>query len=120
MAVTNNIDNRVLEALEKGLSNHKGKQNAITSAKIVEAMKPTHPTITGSDIRRHINYLRTVEKIFICADSSGYYLPAHEIEAKHQLASIQSRIKELRLVDIAQREACQKLFGQSAMLFDLD
>lgn len=120
MAVTNNIDNRILEALKAGLARRKGKQSAITSAQIVEKMKPNFPSINGAVIRQHINYLRTVEKVFICADSSGYYLPAHEIEAKHQLASIQSRIKELRLVDIAQKEAFQKLFGQSSMLFDLD
>jgi len=111
------INSLLLEKLKIGLANHKGKPNAITSKEIVEKLKPAFPGINGATIRVHVHYLRTVEKVFICADSSGYYTPDNEIEAKHQLASIRSRIKELREVDIAQKEAYQKTFGQYAIDF---
>lgn len=109
------INPDLLSDLRYGLSHRIGKENAITSGKIIEALSKKGYYLTGAVIRAHIHYLRTYDKLFICGDSNGYYLPKNEIEATHQLRSLQSRIKEMTEVVECLKESYRKKFSQTAL-----
>ena len=54
----------------KGLSNKKGKANAITGAKICEAMN-----LSGARLRKIISYIRVNDLILgLCSSQCGYYI----------------------------------------------
>lgn len=90
------IDQALITALKAGFKAHRGKRNAIISADIIAALKKVgFEGLSGAKIREHVHYLRTEEKLFICGDTSGYYIAENEIEADHQIASLTSRIREI-------------------------
>ena len=106
------IDEQLLRIIKRGLSDKVGKSQAITSAKIVEALKSKGFTISGAILREHINHLRTIEGLFICGDNSGYYLAANEDEAVHQIKSLQSRVNEIQKVIESLKDSYKNKFSQ--------
>lgn len=106
------INPDLLHDLRRGLETKIGKDNAITSQKICEALKNRGYNVNGATLRSHIHHLRTGEKMFICGDNSGYYVPKNEIEAENQIRSINSRIKELTEVAESLKASYRIKFSQ--------
>jgi len=111
------INPDLLSDLRYGLSLRIGKERAITSSKIIQELKVKrgYKNLTGATIRAHIHSLRTNERMFICGDSNGYYVPKNEIEATHQIKSLQSRIREMTEVAECLKESYRKKFSQTAL-----
>lgn len=79
-----------------GLKAHIGKANAITAGEIVSRLRAKGHEINTTKLWQIVRDLRTENKIFICADGNGYYLPANESEKDHQINSLRSRAREIQ------------------------
>lgn len=72
----------------KGLSNKKGKANAITGAKICEAMN-----LSGARLRKIISYIRVNDLILgLCSSQCGYYIADNINEIEDCIISLRQRI----------------------------
>jgi len=111
------LSEKLTKLLLAGLSHRKGKGNAITSKKIVEALESKGITTNGAEIRENIAELRK-QGHFICGDNSGYYLASNEMEGKAQIKSMRSRVFEMLKVVSALEESYNKNFSQSSTLFE--
>ena len=72
----------------KGLSNKIGKDNAVTSSKICEAMN-----LSGPRLRKIINHIRIYNLVpALCGSSKGYYVAKDKDELDQYLISLKQRI----------------------------
>jgi nucleoside-triphosphatase THEP1 len=108
------IDEQLLSKIHAGLSTKVGKGKAITSKEIVSKLKERGFKIDGAILREHIHELR-MRGHFICGDSSGYYLAANQIEAKKQISSLSSRIKQQEEVLTSLQKTYTNLFKQESL-----
>lgn len=84
------------ELILTGLKSHIGRENAITASEIVSKLRLKGYDINQTKLWEIVRELRTKDRIFICADGKGYYLPASEDEKDHQIKSLQSRRREIQ------------------------
>jgi len=108
------IDEQLLSKIHSGLSYRVGKDRAITSKEIISKLKERGFKIDGAILREHIHELR-MRGHFICGDSSGYYLAANQIEAKKQISSLSSRIKQQQEVLTSLQKTYTNLFKQESL-----
>ena len=51
--------------------------------------------ISGVIVREVVHKARTEENIPICAESNGYFMPSHKVDAERTIRSLRSRAKQL-------------------------
>ena len=77
-----------IPSIIKGLSKKRGKDNAITGAKICEAMN-----LSGPRLRKIISYLRVNDLILgLCSSQCGYYIANNIDELEDCITSLKQRI----------------------------
>tara|TARA_R100000995_G_C3470608_1_gene118133 strand:+ start:784 stop:1155 length:372 start_codon:yes stop_codon:yes gene_type:complete len=73
----------------KGLEKKIGKEKAVTSTKICEALNLKAPRL-----RKIINHIRINNLIFgLCSSSNGYFIADNEKELNEYIISLKQRIK---------------------------
>ena len=78
-----------LPIVVKGLQTKIGKQKAVTSTKICDALN-----IIGPRLRKMINHIRINNLIFgLCSSSNGYFIAENEKEINEYIISLKQRIK---------------------------
>ena len=78
-----------LPIIIKGLERKIGKQKAVTSTKICEALNLKAPRL-----RKIINHIRIKNLIFgLCSSSNGYFIADNEKEFNEYIISLKQRIK---------------------------
>lgn len=83
----------------KFLSVKIGKENAVTSAKIIQAYKDKGKEMSGAKVRKVINYIRMNNLIKgLIATSSGYYVSNDYKEIRQYINSLSDRIKAIEAV----------------------
>jgi len=87
------------EVIAKGLRGKIGKENAITSGRIISAMTNSGYELTGARLRKIINYLRTSKKVenLICS-SDGYYRTEDPEEILRYIKSLEHRAEAILAV----------------------
>lgn len=84
------------ELILAGLKYHVGRKNAITASQIVDKLKSKGYDINQTKLWEIVRELRTKDKVFVCSDVFGYYLPANDDEMNHLLNSLRSRRREIQ------------------------
>ncbi len=88
-------DRTLIDRILEGLTRRKGKRYAIKSRQMVKILRSEgFKGVDQPKIRDVVHYLRTVRKVFICADNDGYYTPETTEEKEKQIRSLSHRIKE--------------------------
>lgn len=87
------IELSISTIIAKGLKARIGKDNAITGAEIISAMKKYDVKLTGARLRKIINYIRINNIVVnLCATSNGYYVASNHDELDEYIQSLQERI----------------------------
>lgn len=105
MITLSQYDIVLADRIQSGLQKCVGPKKAAKSRIILKRLKAQGYKVNSTKIREIIHYLRTQRKMFICGDSSGYYVPSDDQDAQKQIRSMLSRIREIKeatdaLVDI--------------------
>ena len=78
-----------LPIVVKGLQTKIGKQKAVTSTKICDALN-----IKGPRLRKMINHIRVNNLLVgLCSSSNGYFIAENEKEINEYIISLKQRIK---------------------------
>jgi len=99
----------------KGLQNKVGKDKAVTSTKICEAMD-----LSGPRLRKIINHIRNYNLVpALCGSSQGYYVAKDMKELEDYLISLKQRISA-QITVLHSLEKQDIIFGGSGQisLFD--
>ena len=92
-------EKNALPLMIKGLKSHRGKANAITSAKMIEGMEIRGHKMNGARVRKMINYIRCKRLITnLIGSSSGYYVATHQKEIEDYKKSLDERIAAIQAV----------------------
>lgn len=106
-------DFQIAARVQDGLSRRVGKQWAITSKRMIGILKAEgFKNVNGAKIREIIHFLRTERKMLIIADAHGYYMATRMEDVNHQVASLNSRIREMEEVKMAMIRNSKSIFKQ--------
>ncbi len=97
--------NTLVPVIIKGLKNHQGKDNAITSREIVAQMASKGYNVTDVKLRRCIKYIQYHNLLsWVIATEIGFYSTNNPEEVKTQIESLRSREDAIKSV----REALER------------
>ena len=81
-------EKELLPLIIKGLSNKKGKENAITGAKICQSLK-----LNPVRLRKIVSYIRTNNLLLgLCSCKKGYFIASNYDELNDCIISLKQRI----------------------------
>jgi len=84
-----NDELQMVQSIIKGLKGKQGKDNAITGAKICDAMG-----LHGARLRKLINHIRINNLLpCLCSTSNGYFVATNIEELENYIISLKQRIK---------------------------
>jgi hypothetical protein len=94
-----NYELRMAEVIAVGLENKVGRERAVTSDHIIEKMKGVGWSISGSRLRKMINYLRITGRVrnLICS-SRGYYRSVDKREIQKYVRTLNHRAEAIQAV----------------------
>ena len=83
--------------IEKGLRNHVGAEQAITSTAIIRSIEmKKNIKIGGPRLRKILHHIRTYDgAMLICASSKGYYVAKTQQEYDTYIKSLSDRIEAI-------------------------
>lgn len=106
------ISNRIWDGLQKCI----GKNKAATCKFIVKKLQSEGHKVTDVKVRSLIHHLRVQQEKFICGDENGFYVPASSDDRRHQIVSLDSRIRAITEV----RDALVKIDLQERKQTELE
>lgn len=83
--------------VEDGLKRRTGKKWAITSKRMVKILQSEGFNVNDAKLRAIIRHLVLVREVFICGDSSGFYVPETNQEREDEIKLLSSRIDKIRI-----------------------
>jgi len=88
---------KLAKTLAKKISLNKGKKNAVTSKRIIEAFEEVNVKIDGSRVRKLIQYIRQEGLVAnLCATSNGYFCAANQTEVEEYIKGLQQRLNSIQ------------------------
>lgn len=92
-------EKELLPVFIEGLSNKKGKYNAVTSSDIIKGLKRRGLKVNGARVRKLINHIRTKDIIpLLCGSSKGYWIEDDQFEVERYIKSLTERIQAISQV----------------------
>lgn len=83
----------------KSFSSHVGRENAVTSGKIISGFARKGILITGARVRKIINYIRRHDLVIgLVANSDGYYITRDPAEMWRYVQSLEQRIAAINQI----------------------
>lgn len=99
-----------------------GRQNAVTSAHIIERLKAKYLTmqLTGARVRKIVNYIRNHDLVCgLIATDKGYYIAESEQEMDEYVESLRGREDAIRAVRESMERQRRKMFAQNPQQTEL-
>lgn len=94
-----NEELRMVTQLCKGFLAHVGKENAITSVKIIKKMAALGHHTKGPRLRRMVNHIRLRRKVSnLCSTNQGYFIAKTQAELDSYAKSLDERIGAIQAV----------------------
>lgn len=117
-AILTEEEKLLVKPMVNGFSRRWGKENAITSKEIIEAMYAAYNVkLTGAKVRKYINYIRHHHLPNLVATSNGYYLTNDYKELREYLESLDGRESAIRAVKLNLKKYIEKITkGQQTQL----
>lgn len=102
--------NTLVSVVVKGLSNKKGKENAITNKVICEKLKSAGYKISEPRLRKIIHHIRVEQLIVgLCCNSKGYYVTDSLEELSRYVESLAQRIRSQQAIHNSMKKCMEKI-----------
>lgn len=94
-------DKQLVAPMMRGLLEHKGKANAITSKRIIQGFASKEKwrsyRLTGARVRKIIHHIRVNGLVWgVCSSSKGYYVAKTKKELKDNCVSLRQRLSSMK------------------------
>lgn len=102
--------NTLVPIVVKGLSNKKGKENAITNKSICEKLKSAGYKVSEPRLRKVIHHIRVEQLIVgLCCNSKGYYVTDSLEELGRYVESLAQRIRSQQAIHNSMKKCMEKI-----------
>ena len=92
-------EKKLLPIIAKGLSNKRGKENAITSTAIILKMKSAGYKIDPPRLRKMIHHIRMKHLVMnLISSSKGYYIAVDQADLIRYIQSLQDRMTAIERI----------------------
>lgn len=110
---------QLIPVMCKCLQAHLGKDNAVTSTRMIQGFANMGFKVTGSRIRKMINHIRHNNLVpCLISANNGYYIATSHIELADYVRGLMSRANEINAVaDVLRTQGAQRWGGTQQALW---